>query len=247
MAIEHGLENSNGEFARFISDEIDRALVRLGIAFGPNELDSGGRLYGSDASLISAFPSIDDHSPSASRNHLADLASKLVHAIAAEAVRRSRLNDSPAIWRPVEVVSDSYMSVPEATYGPSAELGSMLMEDWAGQVVGQTYLEEKLRIPRSTLHLWKRRNEVIALRAGRRKHVFPLAQFVDGRPVPGIRDVLSLIANQRLAWYWLIRPSADLDGGVPIEMLRRDRVLEVTAAARAFSQGKEALPQSSVV
>ena len=117
----------------------------------------------------------------------------------------------------------------------AADLQSMLIEDWAGEVAGSTYLEEKLRIPRSTLHRWQRRGEVVALRKGGRKHVFPLAQFIDGRPVPGISEVLSAIANPRLAWFWLSRPSTELDGRVPIEMLREDRVEDVVRAARALS------------
>ena len=42
-------------------------------------------------------------------------------------------------------------------------LTSVLVEEWAGPVAGSTYLEETLRIPRSTLHRWQRRGEVIAL------------------------------------------------------------------------------------
>lgn len=79
-------------------------------------------------------------------------------------------------------------------------LASVLIEEWAGPVAGSTYLEETLRIPRSTLHRWQRRREVIALRTGGRKHVFPLAQFVDGRPVPGLREVLGYIDHPRAAW-----------------------------------------------
>ncbi|TGS06210.1 DUF2384 domain-containing protein, partial [Mesorhizobium sp. M2E.F.Ca.ET.209.01.1.1] len=77
--------------------------------------------------------------------------------------------------------------------------------------------------------------EVIGLRKGGRKHVFPLAQFVDGRPVPGISEVLSAITNPRLAWFWLTRPSPELDGRVPIEMLRDDMVEDVLRAVRALS------------
>ncbi|RVC57294.1 hypothetical protein EN759_36120, partial [Mesorhizobium sp. M00.F.Ca.ET.038.03.1.1] len=65
--------------------------------------------------------------------------------------------------------------------------------------------------------------------------VFPLAQFLDGRPTPGIRQVLSSISNPRLAWQWLIRPSPLVDHRVPIEMLRKDLSAEVASAARAFS------------
>ncbi|TIL63077.1 MAG: DUF2384 domain-containing protein, partial [Mesorhizobium sp.] len=72
-------------------------------------------------------------------------------------------------------------------------------------------------------------------RKGGRKHVFPLAQFVDGRPAAGIRELLAVIANPRLAWFWLTRPSPDLDGRTPLEMLKHDRVREVMLAARDFS------------
>ena len=75
--------------------------------------------------------------------------------------------------------------VPATARNQTDDLESMLIEDWAGRVAGSTYLEENLRIARSTLHRWQRRNEVVALRKGGRKHVFPLAQFVDGRPVAG--------------------------------------------------------------
>ncbi|TGV47385.1 hypothetical protein EN784_54280, partial [bacterium M00.F.Ca.ET.141.01.1.1] len=79
--------------------------------------------------------------------------------------------------------------------------------EWAGPVAGSTHLERRFGIPRSTLHWWQRHNDVVAFRRGSRKHVFPLAQFIDGRPMPGIREVLSSISDPRLAWLWLISPS----------------------------------------
>ncbi|HEV2503321.1 MAG TPA: hypothetical protein VGV39_09605 [Mesorhizobium sp.] len=114
-------------------------------------------------------------------------------------------------------------------------LASVLVEEWAGQVAGSTYLEETLRIPRSTLHRWQRRGEVIALRTGGRKHVFPLAQFVDGRPVPGIRDVLEFIGHPRTAWSWLIRPASEFDGEAPLALLVKDHANDVIRAAEAFA------------
>lgn len=39
----------------------------------------------------------------------------------------------------------------------ASDLQVVLIEDWAGEVAGSTYLEEKFRIPRSTLHRWQRR------------------------------------------------------------------------------------------
>lgn len=76
---------------------------------------------------------------------------------------------------------------------------------------------------------------VVALRKGGRKHVFPLAQFVDGRPAPGIGEVLAAITNPRLAWFWLTRPSPELDGRTPIEMLREDMIEDVVRVARNLS------------
>ncbi|RWD60304.1 MAG: hypothetical protein EOS60_34135, partial [Mesorhizobium sp.] len=54
-------------------------------------------------------------------------------------------------------------AAPEAPPSPQGanDLQSVLIEDWAGEVAGSTYLEEHFRIPRSTLHRWQRRNEVI--------------------------------------------------------------------------------------
>ncbi|WP_245456883.1 MULTISPECIES: antitoxin Xre/MbcA/ParS toxin-binding domain-containing protein [unclassified Mesorhizobium] len=109
---------------------------------------------------------------------------------------------------------------------------SRRIEDWAGPVAGPTYLEANLQIPRSTLHRWQRRNQVIALRRGLGRHVFPLAQFVDGRPVFGMTDILAMAKHPRLAWFWLVSPSPYLGGRPPIELLRRDLVEDVVRAAR---------------
>lgn len=126
------------------------------------------------------------------------------------------------------------------------EIGSMRVEDWAGPVAGPTYIEEHFEIARSTLHRWQQRNQVIALRKGDRRHVYPLAQFVDGRPVPGISDVLALAMHPRLAWFWLVRPSPDLGGRVPIELLRQDMVTEVVLAARRGCAAAEQTTPSPV-
>lgn len=108
--------------------------------------------------------------------------------------------------------------------------------EWAGPVAGSTHLERRFGIPRSTLHWWQRHNDVVAFRRGSRKHVFPLAQFIDGRPLPGIRQVLSSIADPRLAWLWLISPSPLLKDRVPIELLREGMETDVIAsAAQAIS------------
>lgn len=87
-------------------------------------------------------------------------------ALAAEAARRS---EAGATNLPTALLADETVPPPPQ----SDDLESMLIEDWAGHVAGSTYLEENLRIARSTLHRWQRRGDVIALRKGGRKHVFP--------------------------------------------------------------------------
>jgi hypothetical protein len=107
------------------------------------------------------------------------------------------------------------------------------LEDWAGPLAGSSKLLQDMGIARSTLHDWQRRGEVIALLKGARKHVFPLAQFVDGRPAQGIRDILDIVDSPRRAWFWMVKPSQLLGDKRPIDLLKLDRRKEVVDAARA--------------
>lgn len=111
----------------------------------------------------------------------------------------------------------------------------MRLEAWAGPVAGPTEIEKMFGTKRSTLHDWQKRGAVIGLLKGERKHVFPLAQFVDGRPVTGISDVIRIIENPRAAWLWLIQPKPSI-GGKPLDRLKRGHIAQVIEAAeRDFS------------
>jgi len=107
------------------------------------------------------------------------------------------------------------------------------IEAWAGAVAGSTKVVRDLGIARSTLHDWQQRGLLVALLKGARKHVFPLAQFVDGRPVAGIGAVLALAGHPRRAWWWLVTPCPLLGERQPIDLLREDRVKDVVDAARS--------------
>ncbi|QKC86824.1 hypothetical protein EB232_34920 (plasmid) [Mesorhizobium sp. NZP2077] len=163
-------------------------------------------------------------------NDLTAVAAEFLGRLEAEAARRLDAQACEIASRPL----------------PDHPLGHPVLKDcsregariaeWAGPVAGSTRLESRFGIPRSTLHWWQRHNDVIAFRRGSRKHVFPLAQFIDGRPMPGIRQVLSSISDPRLAWLWLISPSPLLKGRVPIELLKEGMNTEVVAsAAQALS------------
>ncbi|AMX96468.1 DUF2384 domain-containing protein [Mesorhizobium sp. M7A.F.Ca.US.014.04.1.1] len=221
------------DFAEMVAEDVERALAHYDEAINKPTMVSVGKIAGSIASAVTLLSPKHRRAIDAIHADLPGLASKFVRALAAEAARRSEAGIAGVTNPPTTPLAD----VEPPSLPKSDDLESMLIEDWAGRVAGSTYLEEHLRIARSTLHRWQRRGEVIALRKGGRKHVFPLAQFVDGRPVAGIRDVLSLITNPRLAWLWLTRPSAQLDGRVPIDLLRQDQVDEVVEAARVFAPG----------
>lgn len=220
------------EFADMVAERVERALAHYDEAINKPTMVSVGRIAGSIASAVTLLSPKHQRAIDAIRADLPGLASKFVRALAAEAARRSEASAATSLPAASLADIDGPVSSPRSQ---SDDLESMLIEDWAGRVAGSTYLEENLRIARSTLHRWQRRGEVVALRKGGRKHVFPLAQFVDGRPVAGLREVLSLIRNPRLAWLWLTRPSAQLDGRIPIDLLRQDQVDDVVLAARAFA------------
>ncbi len=104
------------------------------------------------------------------------------------------------------------------------------IEDWAGPVAGPGDIEKTFGTKRSTLHDWHKRGAVIGLLKGERKHVFPLAQFVDGRPVEGMPQITKIIRNPRVAWQWLIQSKPSI-GGTPLDNLKKGNLDEVLDAA----------------
>ena len=75
-----------------------------------------------------------------------------------------------------------------------------LPDDWAGPVAGPTLLERRYGLARSTLFRWMKRGEVISIRTSGNRPVFPLKQFVDGRPADGIPEVISIFGDSKRAW-----------------------------------------------
>ena len=113
---------------------------------------------------------------------------------------------------------------------PEARL--QLADDWAGPVAGPTEIERFFGIPRSTLYRWQKLNEVIAIHTRTsRKPVFPLRQFVDGRPVKGITEVISIFGDQRAAWLWLITSNSEFGGQSGLDFLLQGKTAIVTAGA----------------
>lgn len=109
-------------------------------------------------------------------------------------------------------------------------------DDWAGPVAGPTLLESHFGISRSTLYRWQKREEVVWLDTrNSKKPVFPLRQFVDGRPAIGIAEIVQACADPRAAWKWLMSGSLSDKDGVPVEELLNGDVTSVIAAARKYA------------
>lgn len=108
----------------------------------------------------------------------------------------------------------------------------MPIEQWAGEVLGPTRAAEALGIRRSTLDNWRTRGEIIALPKGKAAHAIPMAQFVEGRPLPGIGRILEIAhGSASLAWSWLMTPHVDFDSAPPLRALSAGQEDAVCAAA----------------
>lgn len=193
--------------------------------------------------------------------HIAGAAAAAVLNLPAEArleLTKRQAELMRGVRRLVETFSDDLgrgkikLAVPETVepskgegLGPvvSAEEGRRLLkefavarkiEDWAGSVAGASELSRDYGIPRSTLHRWQHCDEVIGLLKGTKKHVFPVEQFIDGRPARGISAIVGLAGGHRVAWLWLRQANPVLNGRPPIELLKQDRVDEVVDTARAY-------------
>jgi hypothetical protein len=107
------------------------------------------------------------------------------------------------------------------------------VEDWAGPLAGPTELERDFGVARSTLHTWQKQGAVIGLLVGVRKHAFPREQFVDGRPVTGLGEIVAAVGDPRTAWLWLREPNPRLAGATPLARLKAGATDKVVEMARS--------------
>ncbi len=123
------------------------------------------------------------------------------------------------------------ISVTEGRRRLTAGTDPVALEDWAGPVAGSTQLEREHGISRSTLHEWQRQGAVLGLLKGRKAHVFPVAQFIDGRPVEGVPGIVKAVGSARAAWFWLVTPHPELAARPPLDLLKEGKVDQVVGLA----------------
>ncbi|MFC3724629.1 antitoxin Xre/MbcA/ParS-like domain-containing protein [Neoaquamicrobium sediminum] len=138
----------------------------------------------------------------------------------------------------VQVVKEAHKDVRDRiratkAASPAVVDEMVLADDWAGPVAGPTLLERHFGIPRSTLYRWQKRNEVVWLNTrSSKKPVFPLKQFVDGRPAIGIAEIVQAFDDPRAAWKWLTSGSLANKDGAPLEELLNGDAASVIAVAQ---------------
>lgn len=114
----------------------------------------------------------------------------------------------------------------------AAYIAPKAIEDWAGPVGGASDIEAQFGVKRTTLNTWYKQGAIIGLLRGQRKLAYPFEQFIDGRPVQGIADVIAVAPDARSAWLWMRQPHGALDGQTPLAVLRTAKQEQVRVIAR---------------
>lgn len=93
--------------------------------------------------------------------------------------------------------------------------------------------------PSQTAAVWRKANRILGLLVGQRT-VYPAFQFDEGgRPYPLMKRVLDALPDDMTPWqtaFWLVSPSSVLDGGLPLDAIRRGDEKGVDAARREASE-----------
>lgn len=197
------------------------------------------------------FAALMEEAPTSAKNTV-DVISEVVAAIASQLLTQTQathralatLGDDAVdygtefvIQLVAEARKDADSRFKRKTVVPPTSEGSLaLADDWAGPVAGPTDIERHFGIPRSTLYRWQKRNEIVFLNTrSSKKPVFPLKQFVDGRPAAGIAEVIKLIPDLRVAWQWLVAPHSELDKTAPLDKLLAGEVEMVLRVAHGHT------------
>jgi len=224
----------NGRVAERVANKVTDAL-KSDAAFESGSLTLSARIAGAAAAAVLKLPA-------EARQELTKRQAELMRN-----VRRlvETFGDEPARGKIELLVPEAVEPSTGEGLGPivSTDEGKRLVsefavarkiEDWAGPVAGASELSRDYGIARSTLHRWQHSEEVIGLLKGTKKHVFPIEQFIDGRPARGISTIVGLAGGNRVAWLWLRQANPILGGRKPIDLLKQDRVTEVVDTARPY-------------
>ena len=210
-----------------LSDRIRESVERILVDHDPTIRRPALQIASVSAGLISSeiavATQLNQRKMSFAYPDIEELCKKFVLSVN-ESINRELGN--PDVTKPIPISSDIIANA-------NLEIDDVSV-DWAGPVAGPTILERHYGISRSTLFRWQKRNEVVALRTGGKRFAFPLRQFVDGRPIAGLSEILKHFSEPRAAWIWLISPSSVLGGETPLVKLASADPQEALRAAQQF-------------
>lgn len=234
MSLAQSIQKDTAQVDRIVAAEIAEVIARHNAGKPKAAVDATGRLAAALATAAAALPLASQMKllTSKPKQDIKRLVSALLELSSDKPSGRLIIPEPKEVEDSKGTGFGELLSAEEGHRRLAEYATPMRLEEWAGRVAGPVELERDHGIRRSTLHNWQRRGAVIGLLKGERKHVFPLEQFIDGRPVEGISDVLKIVGHPRRAWSWMVERSPLLTGKRPIDMLKQDRRDEVVEAAR---------------
>lgn len=95
-----------------------------------------------------------------------------------------------------------------------------------------------LNVSRPTVYNWHKQGDIVGVSYQARKLQFPAWQFERDGLLPGLNQVLHILAEDG-AWAqigFMLNPNLRLNGDAPLDLLRRGDVDSVLAAARMYGE-----------
>ncbi len=134
----------------------------------------------------------------------------------------------------VEHVRSSSPLLPALLRGAQAKRRLL---DAEGGTLSAADVARLLRRSRQAVDKQRRAGRLLAIRVGTFWR-YPVWQFVDGQPLPGVPDVLAVLhhVSPWTAIAFFLSSNARLGARRPVEMLRRHEVAAVVRAARAYGE-----------
>ncbi|GAA0305617.1 antitoxin Xre/MbcA/ParS toxin-binding domain-containing protein [Kineococcus aurantiacus] len=85
-----------------------------------------------------------------------------------------------------------------------------------------------------------KRRSLLALRTGSGQVVYPVFQFLEETPLPGLGAALEELPEQLVSRWtvasWLVSPQPELGGVTPVDLLRDGNLVPVVKAARSWAR-----------
>lgn len=112
---------------------------------------------------------------------------------------------------------------------------SVPVDQWAGRTLTAAGLQEMAAIRGSDLAEWQHKGLIVGFPDEHGTNRYPVEQFVQNEPAPGLNEIVEAIGDPRVAWLWLRQPHVLLDRRPPIDILKTNGIQQLRSlVARDF-------------